>query len=84
MLCTRIFDLCVCLTTMVEWYKAQVDPGSQPVTLTLLFFFVSFYLSFLSFFATLRVILYRFCLGNDLHSLGLFIYTVAILDLNDR
>ena len=52
-LCTLIFDLCVCLTAAVEWYKAPVDPGSQPATLKIIFFFflfLSIYLSFLSCF----------------------------------
>ena len=51
--CTLIFDLHVCMTSVVEWSKALVAPGSHPATWKIIYFFflfLSMYLYFLSRF----------------------------------
>ena len=65
--CTLIFDLCVYLTPVVEWSKAQVHPGSIPVTLNINFFFFLLYFDLMllsGFFGPLRTILASLFFGK--------------------
>ena len=65
--CTLIFNLRVWMTSVVEWSKALVAPGSQPATWKIIFFFFLFSFDLIllfGFFGPLRTVLASLFFGT--------------------